>query len=309
MRKHYTTAFFTCITSLALAQCTPDLGNTAPGVYPEILNDGCVNANYSQQLDLVFAADTTISVPPFGLLTVPFDSIRINVSGLPAGLSHECPTMACTTITTPGQLPRACMLINGLPSAATVANNTFTLDIEYWLTIFGSPQPLTEVKTVGLTINNEVNVAVVNSNSVLTAQSGSGTFQWVDCDNGFSIIEGETSASFAPTVSGNYAVAVTVGECGALSECAFVTPLGISDPHPLDFQIFPTPAHEQITLAIPELKGTFALHLIDAAGRVVYQTAINATRTTIDISALCKGVYLTRLSQNGVSSVQKLMVD
>ncbi|MCF8461007.1 MAG: T9SS type A sorting domain-containing protein [Flavobacteriales bacterium] len=308
MKTFCTAALFLCFTSLAVAQCTPDLSITAPGAYPENLSDGCVNANYSQQLDLVFPNDTTVNTP-FGSFTTNIDSFLITVSGLPAGLSHECPTTSCTIIGVPGQLIRTCMFINGLPTTATVANNTFALDIEYWITIFGSPQSLPDSKTVGLTINDEVNVAVVNTGSVLTAQSGSGTFEWIDCDNGFASITGETSASFEPAVSGNYAVAVTVGECVALSECFAVTAAGVNDINPFNFQIFPIPAHDQLTLAIPDFKETFALTLVDATGRVVYQATISTAKTTIDLSALSKGIYTVQLAQNGVVSVQKLVMD
>ncbi|MCF8464282.1 MAG: T9SS type A sorting domain-containing protein [Flavobacteriales bacterium] len=307
MKRFYLAALFASSAILAMAQCTPDPSNTSPGFYSEILTDGCVNANYSQQLDIVFAADTVVSTP-FGPLTVPFDSIRINVSGLPAGLSHECPTATCTLIPNIGVTPRTCMLINGLPTIATGANGTFNVDIEYWVTLFGSPQPFSEAKTVGLTINSEVNVAVVNANSVLTAQSGSGSFQWVDCDNGFSIIEGETSASFSPTVSGNYAVAVTVGECVALSECFSVTVAGINDINPANFQIFPIPTHDQLTLEIPDFKGTFSLRIVDTAGRVVHEATISTAKTFLDLSALSKGIYTVQLVQNGLVSVQKLIV-
>ena len=307
MKSLYSAILFLFFASSASAQCTPNLGNFAPGVYPENLIDGCVNANYSQQLDLVFQADTSLT-SPFPV-TVPFDSIQISVSGLPAGLSHECPTTSCTLVPVPGQIPRACMLINGLPTTTTPSNNTFDIDIVYWITLFGSPQAFNETKTVGLAINNEVNAEVNNSGSILTAQSGSGTFQWTDCDNGFAIIEGETQASFEPSVSGNYAVAVTVGDCVALSECFSVTLSVPNYVNPHNFQLFPIPAYDQVTLEIPNFKGTFAISLVDVSGRIVYESTVSTAKTNFDLSSLSKGVYTIRLAQQGVFSFQKLIVE
>ena len=68
-------------------------------------------------------------------------------------------------------------------------------------------------------IVNSVDTTVTVSGVTISANSNSGTFQWLDCDNGFSAISGETAATYTPAESGNYAVEVEENGCTKVSEC------------------------------------------------------------------------------------------
>lgn len=74
-----------------------------------------------------------------------------------------------------------------------------------------------------LSFYDEINTEVTILNITLTATVAGADYQWLDCDNNFYPIEGETSQSFTPEVTGNYAVEITENEiCSAISECYFV---------------------------------------------------------------------------------------
>ena len=65
--------------------------------------------------------------------------------------------------------------------------------------------------TVNLTLNVEtIDNTVTVSGTTLTANQTGASYQWVDCDNGNAAISGETNASYTPTVTGNYAVEITL---------------------------------------------------------------------------------------------------
>ena len=75
---------------------------------------------------------------------------------------------------------------------------------------------------------------VVQNGTVLTASLDSAMYQWVDCDNNFSPISGATSQSFTPTLTGNYALEISVmGECGGistnLSDCFLIDYTGVEE--------------------------------------------------------------------------------
>ncbi|MFL9839275.1 LamG-like jellyroll fold domain-containing protein, partial [Flavobacterium sp. ST-75] len=66
---------------------------------------------------------------------------------------------------------------------------------------------------------------VTLESGVLTATEVSEgvTYQWIDCDNEDTPIEGATTQAFTPIVNGNYAVVITNGGCSVQSDCTEVT--------------------------------------------------------------------------------------
>ncbi|MFI5171684.1 MAG: hypothetical protein ACHQFW_04795, partial [Chitinophagales bacterium] len=74
----------------------------------------------------------------------------------------------------------------------------------------------------------DVNTNLVATEGVIVAEAVDVLYQWIDCDNGNSIIDGETEAAFYPTVAGNYAVIINDGICIDTSECFSNGPKGNS---------------------------------------------------------------------------------
>lgn len=100
--------------------CVVDNQYTSPGIYPsDTLQDMQVGQATSQVIQFVFPDDTVL----FGF-TLPFDSFKVsNVSAIPPGINWECnanhPT--CLYVTTPGQLTRGCVKMDGTPLAQNPA--------------------------------------------------------------------------------------------------------------------------------------------------------------------------------------------
>jgi hypothetical protein len=64
-----------------------------------------------------------------------------------------------------------------------------------------------------------IDTSVSVSNSVLTANVSGANYQWLNCNNNFSQINGETNQSFIPSANGNYALAVNTLNCNDTSSC------------------------------------------------------------------------------------------
>ena len=96
----------------------------------------------------------------------------------------------------------------------TTSNNTATYTLV-------SSSGCDSIVTLDLTITTVDAAVIVMSDSSLQAQlldSGT-TYQWVDCNNNFPIISGETNSIFSTQTSGYYAVEVTINDCSAISDC------------------------------------------------------------------------------------------
>jgi hypothetical protein len=147
---HFTTSLLILLSSFSgSAQCTPDPTPNNNGVYPSTLENGCVNSSYTDTSTLVFS-DTLVA----GFL-VSFDSIYITgFSNVPAGLTVVCGSASCQAYPSgPSGVVKECLLFSGTPTVP-VTSNVIQVYVTAWVTLFGSPQVVSDSVQITLTINN-----------------------------------------------------------------------------------------------------------------------------------------------------------
>jgi hypothetical protein len=93
-----------------------------------------------------------------------------------------------------------------------------------------------------------VNTSVTQTTGTLTVNQIGTNYQWLDCNNGFATLPNDTNQSFTPTVSGDYAVAVTSNGCVDTSSCYNVFVVGVPSKNTGSIRISPNPAKDQITI-------------------------------------------------------------
>ena len=96
-----------------------------------------------------------------------------------------------------------------------------------------SSQGCDSIISLDLTVNN-VDVSVSNNNSTITANATGATYQWLDCNNNYSVVPTETNQSFSPCSNGSYAVSITQNGCVDTSVCVTmnsVVSTSIADPN------------------------------------------------------------------------------
>jgi hypothetical protein len=83
-------------------------------------------------------------------------------------------------------------------------------------------------------------------------------------------------------------------------------PTGITEKQgeEIEVNVYPNPAHEQFTLALPQ-GGSYTMSLYDMTGKEIKTLQNLSGATTIDAAGLTKGIYLIRLQEahgNGFAS-------
>jgi hypothetical protein len=151
------------------------------------------------------------------------------------------------------------------------------------------------VVTLNLTINN-VNTNVTNNSPTLMANASSGTFQWVECEEGFNPIIGETNNSFTANTNGSYAVIVTQNGCTDTSACETVGNVGIEEFNLNNLSIYPNPTNGTITIDNESLIKSAVV--TDATGRIIMEKTPNMEVFELDLSNCSKGVYTIELVTN-----------
>ncbi|MDX1652958.1 MAG: T9SS type A sorting domain-containing protein [Brumimicrobium sp.] len=158
-----------------------------------------------------------------------------------------------------------------------------------------------------LTIN-ELNALVelteVPEGIMLSAVDDQMQYQWLDCDDNFSPLPGETSQHFIPSSSGNYALLLSDGDCQDTSECIIVNVSDISLLENEEVHLFPNPNDGVFTVKYPNGQPG-ELTISDELGRVKYRAEFIEKKFETKLSP---GIYFVSLTQNGVNTVKKMVV-
>lgn len=119
------------------------------------------------------------------------------------------------------------------------------------------------------------------------------TFQWVDCNNAYSPITGETSSSFTATTNGNYAVVITdTAHCFTdTSECVSINTVSIENPTNALFSIYPNPFNQTFTIQMAN-GGNGLFEIYNSIGAKLKEVQVIG-RETVELN-YSKGVYYLR---------------
>lgn len=76
------------------------------------------------------------------------------------------------------------------------------------------------------------------------------------------------------------------------------------------FQVYPNPASSQLTVQILEGNSSFGVELYDMLGNLVAESkSVAASKTTIDVSGLAKGMYVVKTTVEGNSTTTKVSIN
>ncbi|MFT4522013.1 MAG: hypothetical protein ACI8ZN_000952 [Bacteroidia bacterium] len=162
------------------------------------------------------------------------------------------------------------------------------------------------VLTINATVNT-VNVQVKVEEHKLTAYSTSGSFQWLDCEDNFSLLASETNEIFEYKNSGSYAVEVTDKNCIDTSMCYNLTGLGLSLMMRSDFVLYPNPSTGQFAIRFDEVESG-KLKIYNSRGQIIYLDEIENLQSYQFKSQLDAGIYLVYIEREEGVAVARLLV-
>lgn len=144
------------------------------------------------------------------------------------------------------------------------------------------------------------------NNGMLQSELPFHVTQWFSCD-GDTVITGETSSGFTPTVPGNYAVISSTNwgggaaECADTSDCVLVTAedLNITTIQPEDVTILVN--NKQVTVA-HQFKSEVYISVINTLGQEVIQPTQNLT---LNLDQQPKAVYFLKVKTGNKTSLFK----
>ena len=139
----------------------------------------------------------------------------------------------------------------------------------------------------------------------ITAAAAGLDYQWVDCNDNYAPISGETSQDFTATSNGSYAVILTDGSCVDTSDCVQITTVGLASNELAEsITLYPNPVTDQ--MHINALEGSLeSVEVLSASGQKVYTQTFSTSNTVVSTSDWESGVYFVRVTtQRGIVNLK-----
>ncbi len=144
-------------------------------------------------------------------------------------------------------------------------------------------------------------------NTLIATQSGA-NYQWLDCDNNYAVIPGETGQNFTPTVDGNYAVEINLNGCIDTSSCTNVI-IGIEENEfGSKIAVFPNPTRNFVEVELNNSCAKLHVRVLTALGvEIQISEILNTAKFRIDLPEI-PGVYFVEIAnENGEKAVLKVV--
>lgn len=146
-------------------------------------------------------------------------------------------------------------VITACDSYTWIDGNTYTASNKTATYTLTNAAGCDSVVTLNLTIDSVSDVSTTLNGVAITANNNFASYVWMDCDNNFSPIPGETNTSFSATKNGNYAVQLSENDCVDTSACLAITTVGITENSFADyFDVYPNPTNGEFVIFLLKLK-------------------------------------------------------
>jgi len=149
-----------------------------------------------------------------------------------------------------------------------------------------------------------INTNVTINVSTLSAENTTATYQWLDCDNAFAAINGETNISFIPSVPGNYAVQLTENGCVDTSACYYIPTLGLETPFSFPYHLGPNPSSGTINISVLS-EADFRLY--DLNGKLLSDHHLVIGENELHLTE-SDGIYMYVIHSQGESAMGRLIL-
>jgi len=235
------------------------------------------------------------------------NGVDITIQALPAVVANASAASICTgeAVTLTGSGADAFVWDNSVTDGDAVTPSETTT-----YTVVGTDQTTTCENTASVTVTviPVVDTTVVQTGNQLAAALAGASYQWVDCDNAYAAIDGETGQTYLAPVSGNFAVIVTQSGCSDTSSCYNTTIVGLEEvvaDHVL--LLYPNPSAGMFQF-ISDVEGTMDVSVVSMMGQEVFAKSNVTTNAVIDLQGLSNGMYSIRFFNRDVNLVRQIII-
>jgi len=181
-------------------------------------------------------------------------------------------------------------------------NNTATFNI-----VDGAVSGCDSLVTLDLTMRTvDFNVSVIDE--IISSNATGASYRWLDCNNNYDVISGETAQIYSAVENGDYAVEVIQNGCTDTSECITISAVVVIENTSINnVSVFPNPNKGMVNFEIGSLKEV-TIKVFDLSGQLIYQKEnICASIHQFNLNK-APGFYFIEVSSGAVKQEFKLIM-
>jgi hypothetical protein len=155
---------------------------------------------------------------------------------------------------------------------------------------------------LNLTVPDIDTTLTVSTTGIFSSNQGVASYQWLDCNNGYAVLVGDTLQSLTPTLNGSYAVEINLNGCIDTSDCMQINNVSIEEIDGATIKLYPNPNKGSFTLDLGNTKAD-EIRILNSLGQeiLVLQNA-NSQYFNLDLKP---GVYFVQIrTQKGINTVK-----
>ncbi len=160
-----------------------------------------------------------------------------------------------------------------------------------------------------ITIDQDPIPTVIYENNTLKAEeANASSYQWLDCNNQFAIIPGQTQRNLTLNQSGNYAVEIKRNACSIISDCYQLVVVATKDQIVYDdITIWPNPNSGTFEIHAGNSLDKSILKIHSMEGKELFMTQLHKHTNNLQVN-LKSGIYFLTINTNGYQFRTKLMI-
>jgi uncharacterized delta-60 repeat protein len=161
---------------------------------------------------------------------------------------------------------------------------------------------------VNVFINSVSDITTSLTGITISSNNTLASYVWLDCGNNFSILSGETSQNFTPSVNGSYSVQLTENGCIDTSLCVSISSVSlVENPFMYNIHVYPNPNSGNFIVDIGQVIDKVDVTVLDLQGRIVLQKEFTQTQLfqmNLNESA---GIYILSISSEHGKSLVRIV--
>jgi hypothetical protein len=146
------------------------------------------------------------------------------------------------------------------------------------------------------------------SSDTIKSRATATDYQWLDCNNDFVEISGETNQYFVPINNGRFAVEIKDQFCIDTSDCELVDWVNLLALTEQSINLYPNPARDYFVVEIRNILEPIEIDIMDVVGKKVFSTTSNNS-LQIPVAHWKPGAYVVRFRAKSFTKLSKLIVE
>ncbi len=155
-----------------------------------------------------------------------------------------------------------------------------------------------------------IDTIVYQNGTTLFSNATASSFQWLDCNNNYSPIQGANSYLFNSSSNGSYALQIIKNGCIDTTNCVNIIGVGLEENEGFDsISLFPNPGSNRFTISLNELSEKVEIRISNIKGQLVFTKEFQNHKNLELIPNLSDGIYLLEIKTEKGSKHLKLAIN